>query len=204
MIVYKPKRWALDVTVQPAIEPVTLAEVKAQARITHEFEDALLLDLAKTARATVEGATRRALLTQTRVLRLPGFPTSDDAVIELPGGKIQSITSIAYTDAAEQPQTWDSAEYVAELATTGTTGRVALAYGSTWPTTLNHGLPVLITYVAGWPAATDVPPALKTAVLMMATALNEQRTGMTTAAEDQRKSATFEALVARWRLPLIG
>jgi uncharacterized phiE125 gp8 family phage protein len=49
----------------PTVEPITLAEAKSFLRVAHGDDDGLIAALIAAARAHVETATRRALLTQT-------------------------------------------------------------------------------------------------------------------------------------------
>lgn len=55
----------VNVTVQPAIEPVTLAEVKTHLRIDFTDDDGLIQYLITAARTFVEQGINRALITQT-------------------------------------------------------------------------------------------------------------------------------------------
>ena len=51
-------------TVEPALEPVTLAEAKAHMRLGHDSEDALIAGLIRAARDEVERTTGTALIDQ--------------------------------------------------------------------------------------------------------------------------------------------
>lgn len=180
--VYRPDRWSMAVGA-PAGEPVTLAEIKAHLYVEHTGDDDLITALGLAARQHVEDVTKRALVTQTRVLRLSGFPIGGDQVIMLPGGNIQSVTSVAYTDEDGASQTLAGSVYAFETSTDGGTGLLSLKYGQEWPDTQSRGLPVVVTYVAGWDddAASppdygaNVPAAIKTAIKMIVAGLYEQR-----------------------------
>lgn len=170
--VHDPEISAWMVSVAPTAEPVTLAEAKAACRISSTDEDALITTMIKAAREHVENATNRALVTQTRVLKLDRFPPASDQVIELPGGIIQSVTSITYVDSDGNTQTWGASNYV--LDSTSEPGTVGVAYGTEWPDERDWGMAVTITYVAGWPGsgspvdlAANVPEAIKTAIKMI-------------------------------------
>lgn len=172
--IYRPIRWASAVTVEPAQEPVLFEEMKAHARVTGPEEEALLAGNIIAARRWVEGFTYRALISQTWTLKLGTVPSRDDALIELPGGRVQSVTSITYTDADGATQTWDAANYTVD--TDWEPGRVGLAYGEVWPTIREWGLPITITYVAGYgDDPSDVPEELRTAIRMVALELFENR-----------------------------
>lgn len=179
--IYQPERFTLSVGA-PDGEPVTTAEAKAQAYIAHSDDDTLIARLISEAREAVENMTNRALVTQTRVLRLDGFPPGEDQLIELPGGKIQSVTSIEYQDTDNATQTLSTSVYEAHLATDGATGTVGLKYEQEWPETIKRGLPVVITYVAGWAGSgspldytVNVPDTIRGAILRLVTRAYEQR-----------------------------
>lgn len=53
------------IVTEPSIEPVTLSDVKAYAKIDGSDDDGLLNDLIMTARQSVEKYLKRALITQT-------------------------------------------------------------------------------------------------------------------------------------------
>ncbi len=83
----------------PAIEPVTLAEAKADLRIDHDDDNALLGRHIAEAREWVEKLLQIKLLFQTWELVIDKFPPSE---IKLPFGPVNSIVSILYDDAVER------------------------------------------------------------------------------------------------------
>lgn len=136
-------------TVAPTVEPVALARMKNHLRVDEDMtdDDDFIAALIGAAREYIEGATRRALITQTWRLSLAGWPDGDE--IELPKPPLQSVTSVVYTDADGNATEWDSAEYLVD--TDSEPGRVVLANGYGWPgVTLRSMNPIQITYVAGY------------------------------------------------------
>lgn len=178
----------------PAEEPLTLAEAKAHLRVDASNEDDLIAALIVAARELAETRQRRALVTQTWDLTLdrwpygggyydrairqmgPGsplwLPNTGQLPIELPRPPLQSVTSIAYVDPEGNSQTLDPSAYV---VSTGTPGRIAPAYGLTWPSIRNQIDAVTIRYVAGYGAASAVPKATKQAILLLVGHLYENR-----------------------------
>ncbi len=153
----------LDRTVQPAVEPVSLAEAKLHCRVDADItaDDTLLTSLISAAREAAEEYLWRSLITQTWLFTLDGFPSG---FIELPMGVVQSI-AIQYVDADGDLQTLDSAEYVTAFSRSGS--RVAPASGRTWPVTEPRIGAVRLTAVCGYgDAASDVPHAIKAAILL--------------------------------------
>lgn len=136
----------------PAAEPVTLVEVKAQVRVDNTASDTLLTDYIVAARQAAENLTWRALVTQTWEYR----PLRFEAEILLPRPPLISVGSIVYIDTAGDSQTLAATEY--QVDTNQEPGRVKLAHNKSWPSirSTDYGA-VLITYDAGYGAASAVP-----------------------------------------------
>ena len=201
-LVYRPSRWSMQVSSAPTSEPVTVDDLKDQSRIDNDDENYLLVGLISGARETVEHMTRRAVLTQTRVLKLDDFPPDAGQVIELPGGNIQSVTSVAYNDADNASQTLSASVYDTDFGTTTGTGRISLAAGQSWPATGDAGLNVTVTYVAGWATASAVPMSIKRAILLLASQSYRDREAF-----DQNvmtANPAFTAMIAPWRVVRLG
>ena len=154
----------------PAVEPVTLVQAKLHLRIDHSTEDDLLNALIVTARQTVEKLSGRALITQTLELVVDSFP--DTFRLRPP---LQSVTSIKYKDTDGAETTHTASLYITD--TDSEPGRVVPAYGEVWPsTTLYPVAGVRVRFVAGYGAAeTDVPDALRQALLLLIGHLYEHR-----------------------------
>jgi len=147
---------ALRQTVAPAIEPLSLDEVKLHLRLdTGIAEDALLSSLISAARQYCEGFQRRAYITQTWELWLDKFPDIDN--IYLPWPPLQSVSSIKYYDTANLEYTLLDSNYYVD--TQSQPGRLSLNYGKSWPSTAlrpTNGL--CITFICGYgDAVEDVP-----------------------------------------------
>jgi uncharacterized phiE125 gp8 family phage protein len=170
----------------PALEPVTLDEAKAFARIDTIYDDALVTSLIKRAREHCEAITGRQFITATYGLLLDSFPTwcrpdvyrvterreGTDILVPMP--PLISVESITYLDASGVSQTVAASDYI--VSTYDDPGRIALAYGKTWPSTLAQINAVTVAYTAGYgAAATAVPESIKQAMLMLVSAFYEQR-----------------------------
>lgn len=177
------KRRSITLVTAPATEPVSLTEAKAWAKVDDTADDTLITSLIVAARESAEQFLRRSLITQTWKLSID-LPASrfDDSLgegvydlpvtalysglpsaIRLPKGPVQSITSVKTYDLDNTESTYSSSNY-----TVDTDGdRLVLNYGAIWPTNLRRTAAALITYVAGYgDASTDVPQAIRTAILM--------------------------------------
>lgn len=130
----------------------------------YSAEDTLLTALIQAAREYAEGYLNRALVTQAWELVLDDWPNED--YVEIPLPPLQSVTDIKYKDTAGTETTWDDANYIVDVDSF--LGRVALAYGRSWPaTTLYPAGGIRIKFVAGYGLAADVPQTTKHALLML-------------------------------------
>lgn len=171
---YVPKRWSLDVE-ETGPEPVSVSLASDHAQIDFTDDDTLIDGYVSAARGLVETMTNRAIIEQTRTLRMCGFPTSDAQFFELPGGNIQSVTSFSYVDVDGATQAF--ADYVLDNGTTSGTARLHLQHGASWPEVQGSGLPVTIVYVAGYSSA--VPKRLQVGIQMVARDLFDRRDATT-------------------------
>lgn len=177
----------LTQTVAPAAEPVSLTELKSQARVDISDDDTLLSGLITAARQMAESMMNRSLITQTWRLTLDAFPQAGmsvsyvDRPYSLPGNAIllerapiQSVTSITYKDMAGVTQTMSASDYATEL--NGDVGRITPPFGKIWPIPLPQIGSVNVTFVAGYGASgASVPQPIKQAVLILATHLYQNR-----------------------------
>ena len=176
----------LTLTSAPAVEPVTLKQLKEHLRIYDtEDHDVELTALIKEARQFIENQTGRALITQTWTYKLDGFDTN----MNIPRPPLQSITSIQYQDASDATQTLASSNY--SVDTDSEPGRVVQAPDGTYPSTYDDINVVTVTFVAGYGStASDVPETLKRAIKLRAEELWDMPTAAyATALENAYMSA---------------
>lgn len=155
-------------------QPVTLAELKHHLRIEQDdlTEDAGLWVTLQAATEAAEIETNRKLVTTTLDGYFDAFPDRD--YLELWGGRLQSITSLKYTDSAGSETTWDAANYFADTASEP--GRLHLAYGASWPSeTLKPANGIVVRYVAGYGRGDQVPVLIKACIKLIAGDLWEHR-----------------------------
>ncbi len=170
----------LKLVTPPAVEPVTLDEVKAHLRLDSDTDDAYVSALITAARQRVELYLRRALITQTFEFTLDGFPASpslvfEATVIDLPRPPLQAIESIKYLDTAGSEQTLPHETYVID-ASSDEIGRIALAWTQYWPITRCSINSVVIRFVAGFgDAPDDVPQVIRQGILIEVSNLYENR-----------------------------
>jgi uncharacterized phiE125 gp8 family phage protein len=176
---------ALSVVTAPAAEPITLSEAKAQLRVTHGHEDALISSLISAARELVEQRTWRQLVTATFRLYLDRFPAGRE--ILLPRPRLVSIASIDYLTDGE----WVSlsgGQYSVDAVSEP--GRV-LVDTDGWPEPDDTNNAVRIQFTAGYGAASAVPESIKSAIKVLITGLYDNRDDLPLKTE-----RAFQALIA--------
>jgi len=154
----------LNRTTDATVEPVTAAELRVHLRWEYgNVEEALMEALITAARHKVEETIGRSLINQTWELKLDCFPS----IIEVPRPPYSSLTSFQYVDSNGDTQTVTSTDYTVDGSSEP--ARVYEAYNKSWPTTQPIRNAVILTYVAGYGAAsTDVPEEFIVATKLLA------------------------------------
>ena len=166
----------LSIVTPPAEEPVTLAQVKAQTRVETTADDALIAVYISAARELCEEISRRAFVTQTLRMTLDEWPC--DRVLNLLRPPLVSVTSVQYIDYTGATYAYAPSQYGVD--TNGEPGRIMLRAHSIWPlVVLQPAAGIVVTYVAGYGAATAVPKKYQMAVLLLAAHLYERREAST-------------------------
>jgi uncharacterized phiE125 gp8 family phage protein len=169
----------ISVTTAPAVEPVTLTEVKKHLRLAtttaeaaaYTSEDDLLNRLITVARTQAEQETGRKFITQTMTYYLDAWP--DETFIRLPYPTLQSA---AVTYRLEDDTDYDESLSTVDTDIVSEPGRVVLQPNESWPSgTLYPDRPIKIVFVCGYGLAADVPEGIKSAILLKISDLYENR-----------------------------
>jgi len=162
-----------EVETQPAIEPVTLGELKTFARIKYTAEDTLLEGFITTARIAAEEYTGRAFISQTIKMLMDFWPGT---VVDLPKPPLISITKVATLDEDDEETEYDSDNYYA--VTTSTPGKSVLKRSVSEPTNTERDYAgFLVRYKAGYgDTGQDVPGPIKEGVKVWASIIQATRT----------------------------
>lgn len=152
----------LKIITPPAIEPVSLGEVKAQLQIdpSDTIYDDQIAPLIPAARSWCEQYQNRAYITQTLALALDCWPCALD--IRLPRPPLQVVVSVEYGDPVK---TWPASCYIVDdFAFVGRLVRKA-----SWPNgTLPEVNGVRTTYVAGYGDDPEsVPVTIRQAIILL-------------------------------------
>lgn len=148
-------------TVEPAEEPVSLAEAKLYLRVDGADEDSLISRMIAAARLSAEQYMRTSLVTQSWKLIYDDYAPS---CFELPYGPVQSVSSIVLVARDSSQTTVNSGNYYLSGNKQFLVVDTAL---------IAHR--VETTYVAGFGDAVDVPAAIKQGMMVHIAKLYEQR-----------------------------
>lgn len=143
----------LELNTPAAREPVTLDEMREQARVVGNELDNLIQRAIITSREHVEAISNRTLISKTYTLYLDVFAD----VMRLPLAPLQSVTQITYTDTDGNSQVLDTGIY--EVDAISDPGFVRLGYQQVWPTTRDYPDAVRIQFVAGYGDGPESVPA---------------------------------------------
>jgi uncharacterized phiE125 gp8 family phage protein len=155
------------VTVEPASEPVTLTEAKAQCRVDGSDSDTELNIYIKAARIFVEEYCGIKLAAQTVVLRCRHFCD----FVDLPVAPLSAIADIKYLDIVGVEQTLDTAIYESVLV--GLDPSIRLKINQTWPAIRCANDAIRVTASAGY---STVPEPIRAAIVLMVSAWFDNRT----------------------------
>lgn len=150
----------------PTAQAVSLSEALAHLRVDGADDNALINSLIS-ASTDALSYLNRTILPSTLALDLDAFEDE----IALPRPPLVAVSSILYKDAGNVAQTLASDVYDVVTDSAGL-GFVRLAYGKNWPDVRDGGLPITITFTAGYSA---VPQAIKAAILLRVGRLYEMR-----------------------------
>jgi hypothetical protein len=218
----------LTLLTPPATEPVSLADAKLHLRESDNAQDTVISALVTAARKLVEERCRRSLITQTWVLTRdqfpspnlgsanwapfemgipripPGDPSASDLrrawySIRLPRGPVQSVSSIAYYDAAGSQQTLGAGNY--EVDITAVVARICPVTSSFWPTTAIKLNAVSVTYITGFGAAAAVPGDIVAAIKLLVGHWYENREAVNVGNITTELPLAVDALLAAYELP---
>jgi uncharacterized phiE125 gp8 family phage protein len=137
---------AWNVSTPPAVEPITLEEVKLFGRIDGSDEDTLITSIITGVRQKVELYLNRALIEQTITLIMDWWNTFE---ILLPQPPLLSITKVETIDEDDVATEYAATNYYADRESIP--GRLIIKRGSTLPTNTDRlAGGFKITYKAGY------------------------------------------------------
>lgn len=156
------------------VEPVSLAEAKAQCRVTASDEDGMMAGLLLAAREHCENHTHRVFSTQTFALSVDQrWPTvfnyrnvDRHRRIVLPKPPAQSVVNVSYVDTFGATQVLDPSQYQFSKGTLH--GFIDQAYGVCWPAVRRQPDAITVQFVAGYGTnPSNLPESIRQAILML-------------------------------------
>lgn len=184
----------------PTVEPISLAEAKAQVR-AEDFadDDGLLTQLIVDARSHLDGWSGiigRCLINQSWRVDLAEWPGSEG--VRLPFPDVSAITSVKYSDADNAEQTVSSSLY--ELIEDERGGIVRFRAAFTAPALYDDRSDRLrVTLVAGFgAAAANVPADLRMGMLLHIGHLYANREAVITGTISTAVQFSYDSLVKKY------
>lgn len=174
----------------PALEPLSLDEMRVYLRLETSEEDGLVLSLIKAARHAVEQGARRALIAQKWRIRLARFPR--EAQVRLPLSPILSLDAVRRFDALGNPVLLDLTLFRLDGAD------LCLSQAHLPADGFCAGVEIDLTAGFGTQAA-DVPEALRQAMRMLVAHYYEHRADALHEDRVTHFPAAIAATVAPWR-----
>lgn len=179
--------YSMKLITPPAVEPVTVAEVKIHAHVDHDVDNSLIAQWITTARILAENYQRRAYYEQVWELSFDDFPYLP---LLIPRPPLVSIDSIHYYDYQNTMTAMSLSDFIVDI--NHEPGRLAHAYDKIWPTvTLKTIDAIRIRYTCGYavsssvvtstttyaPDVADIPDNIKDAIYLYCSYRNENRSG---------------------------
>lgn len=175
----------LDLVTAPAATAISVAEAKSHMRIGFADDDTYITNLIDVATEWAQEYARRQLITATYDLKLQHFPIARHLV--LPRGPLQSVTSVSYIDTAGVTQTLVEDTDFETITSKRDRGEIRLLPAKSWPAVQERARPVTVRFVAGYgDAASDVPEAVRQALLLLVATHYEHREAAMGEAPDMR------------------
>lgn len=200
----------------PAIEPVTVAEIKDHAKIDGTDEDVYLAALITAARESLSLKTGRAMITETWTATLDAWPRTGgsewwDGVREEPITALEvdylelskvpfgQITAVELLDESDTATVWASSNYY--VTKQYGRGRLVRKRGVSWPTILRDVAGIRITLTAGYGAdANSVPLPLRHAIKLLVTHWYENRTPASACASSELMPSGLGEIIGQYRV----
>jgi len=165
-------QFALELITSPATSPISLVEAKAQMRVEHGDDDAIIQRLIDVATAFVDaqGALGKAMITQTWAQWVSPNPN----VVRFLVGPFQSVSSITSYDVDGNLQTANLADF--DVFGTTNYKTIQPKSGKNWPVTQQRDDAIKIQYVVGYgDAAADIPQTIRHAIALLVSNYYENR-----------------------------
>lgn len=174
----------------PAVEPLTLVEIRAHLRLETEEEDGLLSALAIVAREHLERETGLVLAARDFRLCLDDWPA--DGIVTIPRGPVRAVSAVTVYDADGEPQLVDLAGHLLDGE-----ARPARLWLRAVPEPGRAMNGIEIEFSAGFgESGADVPETLKRAMLQHVAAMFATRGVVAAEAQPAVVPPGYDRLIA--------
>lgn len=153
--------YSVSTIVEPLTEPVTVDDVKAQARIDLDDENDWITGNITAARQAIEPHLSRSLMPQTNRMVLDCFPLG--CIIQLPRSPLRSVTEVGYVDEDGVDQILATSVYGKDIRSEP--GSIFLLNEQSWPETRKQPGAVWIDFISGYDDADAVPQPIKNYIM---------------------------------------
>lgn len=187
----------LSLVTAPAETPVTLEEACAHLRLSVGDDDATVNALIAAATAHLDGKDGilgRALVSQTWAMTMDTLPRDGFRLPLVPA----SVESIVYVATGGTETVLPAEQY----ALSG--DRVVPAYGASWPAPRAQTDAVTVTFAAGYGGPSNVPAAIRQAMLLLVGYWYDQRSAVNVGNIVNEMPLGVDALLAPYRVISFG
>jgi uncharacterized phiE125 gp8 family phage protein len=180
----------------PVVEPLSLAEAKAQCRIDDDTSDALVQTYITAARQYVEDILDISVITQVWQARYDVFPIWE-LILPRPPMQPETVT-VTYRNEAGQNLSLSSAAGDFQVDRYTTPGRIYPNYNGVWPAVRGDENSVVVQWTAGYGASgASTPPILRQAIALLVAHWFEMRQPVVTGySQVLPVPQTFDTLLA--------
>ncbi len=188
----------------PELEPVTIDEVRDQAKIDHSDEDVYVERLIKAARQHVENRCGIAVMAQDWRLTLDSFYERGCKPILLPRPPLIDVILVRYVDPSGILQTVNIVDNsFARISDNGLLSCISPALNTSWPSIACVPGAVQVEYTAGYADAEDVPADLKHAIILLVAHWHKHREAVSLSSGSAMPIPLgFEDIVSRFAVPV--
>lgn len=144
----------------PTAPAVAVSDIKADLRVDHNDDDALIAAYLDASTQWVEERLEKKLMTQSWEFVIDEFPCNE---IMLPLGPVQTLTAIHYFDPSTLEMLLPASDYYLD-----NTSRDPWVFPqAAWPTTQTAVNAVRIEFVVGYPTAAKIPQPITQAIRLL-------------------------------------
>lgn len=197
-------------TVAPEAMPVTLDELKAQARVDTADEDAIMAAHLRAAVEMIEQYTGLGLITQTFTQTFSEWPTEKVPDLVLKRRPVQAVVEVSHLSASGSPEGMplviDASVYrVIGIGADRTPAKIRLGTNQTWPVLFADPEAITVTYRVGYGDDHNaVPELIRHAILMAAATWYGFREDLIIGSTPMELPLASRALVYSWRPPALA